>query len=197
MKGLLFAVLVLLAVVVIAGIGWVSVYGKLNSGNQAVKGAWANVDSTLQRRADLIPNLVETVKGYATHEDKVFSEVAEARSKMGEIKIETANTSPEAMQQLVQAQSAMAGALSHLIAVAERYPDLKANQNFLDLQSQLEGTENRINVARERYNEQVQSYNTTVNGFFARFVAAGSGFQPTEYFQAAPEAEKVPQVKFD
>ena len=197
MKGLLVALVVIVVLLVVLAGGWISVYGKLNSGNQAVQGAWANVDSTLQRRADLIPNLVETVKGYAKHEEKVFDEVAEARSKMGQIKIEAAPNSPAAMQELQQAQGAMAGALSHLIAVAENYPELKANQSFLDLQSQLEGTENRINVARERYNEQVQSYNTLVNGFFARLVAAGSGFHQAEYFKKTAEAEKVPQVKFD
>lgn len=196
MKGLLFAVgAVVILLVVIAG-GWISVYGKLNSGNQSVKEAWSNVESTLQRRSDLIPNLVETVKGYATHEEKVFDEVAEARSKMGSVNINAAATDPQVMQQLQQAQNSMAGALSHLIAVAENYPNLKANEGFLNLQSQLEGTENRINVARERYNETVAPYNTLVNGFFARFVAAGSGFKQAEYFQGTPESQQVPKVKF-
>jgi LemA protein len=192
-----YVVLAAILVVIILGIGaWISAYGSLNSGNQAVKETWGNVQSTLQRRADLIPNLVETVKGYAKHEEDVFKEVAEARSKMGSVNIDTANTNPEEMKQLQAAQQQMAGALSHLIAVAEQYPDLKANQNFLDLQSQLEGTENRINVARERYNEQAQTYNTKVNGFFARFVASQYGFKPAEYFEATPESQKAPQVKF-
>jgi LemA protein len=192
-----FVVLGIVALVVILVIGaWISAYGTLNSGNQAVKETWGNVQSTLQRRADLIPNLVNTVKGYATHEEKVFSEVAEARSKMGSINLGDALNNPDAMKQLAQSQAQLTGALSHLIAVAEQYPDLKANQNFLDLQSQLEGTENRINVARQRYNEQASDYNTKVNGFFARFVANSYGFKPAEYFEAAPEAQKVPEVKF-
>jgi LemA protein len=192
-----YAVLGVLALVVILGVGgWISAYGTLNSGNQAVKETWGNVQSSLQRRADLIPNLVNTVKGYATHEEKTLTEVTEARAKLGSININAATTDPETMKQLQAAQQQMAGALSHLIAVAEQYPDLKANQNFLDLQSQLEGTENRINVARERYNEQAQAYNTKVNGFFARFVANSYGFKPAEYFEATPGSEKVPEVKF-
>jgi LemA protein len=154
------------------------------------------VQSTLQRRADLIPNLVETVKGYAAHEEKVFREVTEARSKLGSINLGDAVNNPEAMKQLQQVQTEMSGALSHLIAVSEQYPMLKASENFQTLQSQLEGTENRINVAREKYNAQARDYNTRVNGFFARFVANSYGFKPAEYFEAAPESQKVPEVKF-
>jgi LemA protein len=193
----IFVVLGIVAVVVVLGIGvWISTYGALNTGNQTVKESWSNVQSTLQRRADLIPNLVNTVKGYAAHEEKVFEEVAEARSKMGSVNIDTANTDPATMKQLQDAQQQMAGALSHLIAVSEQYPNLKADQNFLALQSELEGTENRINVARQRYNEDARNYNVKVNGFFARFIANSYGFKPAEYFEAAPEAEKVPEVKF-
>ncbi len=197
MKGLLYALIVIVVIIVLLGAGWVSTYGKLNSGNQAVKASWSNVDSTLQRRADLIPNLVNTVKGYAEHEEKVFAEVADARSKMGQVNVNAAVDDPEAMQKLQAAQSQMAGALSHLIAVAENYPNLKANENFLDLQSQLEGTENRINVARQNYNDEARGYNTLVNGFFARFVATFSGFKPANYFEKTPGAEKVPEVNFD
>jgi LemA protein len=191
------AVLAIVAVIIVLIIGvWISTYGALNSSNQAVKESWSNVESTLQRRADLIPNLVQTVKGYATHEEKVFAEVAEARSKMGSIDLGNALNNPEAMKQLAQSQGELSGALSRLIAVSENYPDLKANTGFLDLQSQLEGTENRINVARERYNEQARAYNTKVNGFFARFVANSYGFKPAEYFEAAPGVDKAPEVKF-
>ncbi|HTQ40626.1 MAG TPA: LemA family protein [Pirellulales bacterium] len=193
----MYVVLGILALVVVVGIGgWISTYGALNTGNQAVKESWSNVQSTLQRRADLIPNLVNTVKGYATHEEKTLTEVTEARAKLGSVIINTDNTDPAAMKQLQEAQSQMAGALSHLIAVAEQYPNLKADQSFLDLQSQLEGTENRINVARERYNEDARNYNVKVNGFFARFIANSYGFKPAEYFEAAPEAQKAPEVKF-
>jgi LemA protein len=193
----LYAILgiVVLIVIVLVG-GWISVYGSLNTKNQSVKESWSNVQSTLQRRADLIPNLVNTVKGYATHEEKTLNEVTEARSKMGSINVGDALNNPEAMKKLSEVQGELSSALSRLIAVSERYPDLKANQGFLDLQSQLEGTENRINVARERYNEQARDYNTKVNGFFARFVANSYGFKPAEYFEAAAGAEKVPEVKF-
>jgi LemA protein len=193
----IYAVLGILAFVVVFGIGvWISTYGALNTGNQAVKEKWSNVQSNIQRRADLIPNLVATVKGYAEHEEKTLTEVTEARAKLGSVVINTDNTDPAAMKQLQEAQSQMAGALSHLIAVAEQYPNLKADQTFLTLQSDLEGTENRINVARERYNEEAQNYNTKVNGFFARFIANSYGFKPAEYFEATPEAQKVPEVKF-
>ena len=190
----ILGIVVLIAIVLIGG--WISVYGSLNTKNQSMKESWSNVQSTLQRRADLIPNLVNTVKGYAQHEEKTLNEVTEARSKMGSINVGDALNDPEAMKKLAAAQGELSSALSRLIAVSERYPDLKANQGFLDLQSQLEGTENRINVARERYNEQARDYNTKVNGFFARIVANSYGFKPAEYFEAAPGAEKAPEVKF-
>jgi LemA protein len=191
------AILGIVVVVVLLLVGaWISAYGSLNTGNQTVKESWSNVQSALQRRNDLIPNLVQTVKGYATHEENTFKEVTEARAKIGSINIDTANTDPAVMKELQAAQQQMAGALSHLIAVAENYPNLKADQSFLTLQSQLEGTENRINVARHDYNEQARVYNTKVNGFFARFVANSYGFKPAEYFEATPGAEKVPEVKF-
>jgi LemA protein len=189
-------VAVVAVVIVLLIVGWISVYGTLNTSNQAVKAKWADVQSTLQRRADLIPNLVNTVKGYAEHEEKVLTEVTEARAKIGQINIGDAATNPEVMQQLQKAQGELSGALSRLIAVSENYPNLKANENFRDLQSQLEGTENRINVARERYNEEARAYNTKVNGFFARFVANSYQFRPAEYFEAAPGSEKAPEVKF-
>jgi LemA protein len=193
----LFAVLGIVVVIIVLLVGaWISAYGSLNSGNQTVKESWSNVQSALQRRNDLIPNLVATVKGYATHEENTFKEVTEARGKLGSINIDTANTDPAVMKELQAAQSQMAGALSHLIAVSENYPDLKANQEFIKLQDQLEGTENRINVARRDYNEQARVFNTKVNGFFARFVANSYGFKPAEYFEATPGAEKVPEVKF-
>jgi LemA protein len=190
-------VLGVVALIAVLGIGgWISTYGSLNSSNQAVKEKWSNIQTTLERRNDLIPNLVATVKGYATHEEDTLKEVTEARAKIGSINIDTANTDPAAMKELQAAQSQMAGALSHLIAVSENYPNLKADQSFLNLQSQLEGTENRINVARQNYNEVARDFNTKVNGFFARFVANSYGFKPAEYFEAPAEAQKAPQVKF-
>ncbi len=193
----LFAVLGIVVVIIVLLVGaWISAYGSLNTGNQTVKQSWSDVQSALQRRNDLIPNLVETVKGYAKHEEDTFTKVTEARAKIGSINIDTANTDPAVMKELQAAQSQMAGALSHLIAVSEQYPDLKANQEFIKLQDQLEGTENRINVARRDYNEKARDYNTKVNGFFARFVANSYGFKPAEYFEATPGAEKVPEVKF-
>jgi LemA protein len=192
-----FAILGIVVVIIVLLVGaWISAYGSLNTSNQTVKEKWSNVQSALQRRNDLIPNLVETVKGYAKHEEDTFTKVTEARAKIGSINIDTANTDPAVMKELQAAQSQMAGALSHLIAVSENYPNLKADQSFLNLQSQLEGTENRINVARQNYNEQARVYNTKVNGFFARIVANSYSFKPAEYFEATPGSEKAPEVKF-
>jgi LemA protein len=191
-----YFLIALVVILVVIAVGWISAYGTLNSGNQAVKASWSDVESTIQRRADLIPNLVNTVKGYAEHEEKVLREVTDARAKVGQINVGEAVNNPEAMKQLAQANSEMNSALSRLLVVAENYPNLKANENFKDLQSQLEGTENRINVARQRYNEEARSYNTKVNGFFARIVASHSGFKEAPYFEATPESQKVPEVKF-
>jgi len=181
--------------------GWLIVLGiavvvLLVYGEEGVAQAWADVESTYQRRADLIPNLVETVKGYATHEREVLQNVVEARAKAGQVTISAEGLTPEAIQRFQQAQQGLSGALSRLFAVAEAYPDLKANQNFLDLQTQLEGTENRINVARNRYNEAARSYNQLRRGFPGNLVAGLHGFGPKPYFEAEAGAEKAPQVKF-
>jgi LemA protein len=177
--------------------GWVKgTYNGMVQAQEQVSKAWSDVESTYQRRADLIPNLVETVKGYATHEEEVFSKVTEARSRVGQINVSAQGLTPDAIQRFQQAQQSLSGALSRLLAVAEAYPDLKANQNFLDLQTQLEGTENRINVARTRFNEAARAYNTRIRSFPANLLAGAFGFTAKPYFQAEEGAEKAPRVKF-
>ena len=194
-RGWIVAGVVVLAVLL--AYGWAkSTYNGLVAAEERVVQAWANVESAYQRRADLIPNLVETVKGYAAHEKEVLTEVTRARSRVGQITVTAEGLSPEAIRRFREAQQGLSGALSRLLAVAERYPDLKASQNFLDLQTQLEGTENRINVARTRYNEAARAYNTRIRSFPANLFARAFGFQPKPYFQAEEGAEKAPKVKF-
>ncbi len=174
-------------------------YNTLQQKEEAVSKAWADVESNLQRRADLIPNLVETVKGYAKHENQTLTQVTEARSKASSIQLSAKDLSnPAAMQQLQQAQSGLSSALSRLMVVVEKYPDLKANQNFLDLQNQLEGTENRINVARERYNRAVEVFNASIRVLPASITnSLLLHLKPKAYFKAEPGAAKAPQVKFN
>ena len=173
-------------------------YNSLQQKEETVFKAWADVESTLQRRADLIPNLVETVKGYAKHEGETLENVINARTKAGSIQLSTDDLSnPAAMQQLQAAQGGLASALSKLMVVVERYPDLKANQNFLDLQSQLEGTENRINVARQRYNKAVEAFNGAVRSFPASLTnSLLLHLEKKEYYKADEGAKAVPKVKF-
>jgi LemA protein len=163
----------------------------------AVDTQWSNVENVYQRRADLIPNLVETVKGVANFEKSTMEAVVEARAKATQMVVtpEVLND-PGAFRKFQQVQGELSGALSRLMAVAENYPDLKASRNFLELQSQLEGTENRIAVERRRFNEAVQSYNTSIRVFPASFVASMRGFGPKQFFEAEPGAEKAPAVKF-
>jgi LemA protein len=192
--------IVLLVILGILFIGYRYVAGMYNSMvqlDEGVKNSWAQVQSQYQRRLDLIPNLVATVKGYAEHESQVFEKVAEARSSVGKLTVtpEILND-PQAFQKFQEAQSAMSGALSRLLAVAENYPQLKANENFLQLQAQLEGTENRIAVARMDFNKIVQEYNTKIRLFPASMFAGMFGFGQKAYFQAEAGAEKAPQVKF-
>jgi LemA protein len=183
--------------IVLMAYGWLKgTYNGFVQSQEQVGQAWADVESTYQRRADLIPNLVETVKGYAAHEKEVLTGVTEARSKVGQVTIKAEGLTPDAIRQFQEAQQGLSGALSRLLAVAERYPDLKANQNFLDLQTQLEGTENRINVARSRFNEAARAYNTRIRSFPGNFLANMFGFQPKPYFEAEAGAEKAPKVKF-
>jgi LemA protein len=173
-------------------------YNQMQTNEEAVNAAWGNVESALQRRLDLIPNLVETVKGYAGHEKDTLTAVMDARSKATQVKItpETIND-PQAMAAFQAVQGQMQSSLSRLMAVVENYPDLKANQNFRDLQNQLEGTENRINVARQRYNQVVETYNASIRTF-PNFITNSLvlHLKPKEYFKADEAAKQAPKVKF-
>ena len=194
-------VLIVLGVIVlIAVIGFASLFGVYNgfvTAEQSVNEKWAQVQNVYQRRADLIPNLVETVKGFAAQEKTVLEEVTRARASAGSIKAtpELLND-PANFKKFQDAQSQLGGALSRLLVTVERYPDLKSNQNFLALQSQLEGTENRITVERMRFNEAVRDYNTKIKLMPGALVAGMMGFKEKAFFEAAPGSETVPKVKF-
>jgi len=164
--------------------------------DEGVKTAWSQVENVYQRRADLIPNLVATVKGVASFERETFTAVAEARSRVNNINLEGVLDDPQKFQQFQATQGQLSSALSRLMVVVERYPDLKANQNFLNLQAQLEGTENRIAVERRRFNEAAQGYNTAIRLFPAAIVAGMGGFSARTYFEAESGAEQAPQVSF-
>jgi LemA protein len=173
-------------------------YNSLVSADEQVKASWAQVENAYQRRSDLVPNLVATVKGSAQHEEKVLSEITTARASATQVKLEPGDlTDPAKLQAFEQAQSKLSGALGRLLVVSENYPDLKANAAFRDLQVQLEGTENRIAVERRRYNEAVAQYNVKTRSFPTVFVAKVFGFRPKEPFHAtAANADKPPEVKF-
>jgi LemA protein len=191
-------VLAVVALVVVAALSWfVSVGNDLVAKDQAVQESWAQVQNVYQRRADLIPNLVETVKGFAAQERAVLEEVTRARAAASSIQItpEVLND-PAALRRFQEVQSQLGSALSRLLVTVERYPELKSNQNFLALQSQLEGTENRIAVERRRYNETVREYNTAVRRFPRSFVASLRGFRERAFFEATPGSEAPPAVKF-
>lgn len=194
MKRILLLVLAGLVAMVLSGCG----YNTLQTKEEGVFKAWADVESTLQRRADLVPNLVETVKGYARHERETLQSVIEARAKASSLQISPADLSNSAlMQQLQEAQGSLSSALSRLLLVVERYPDLKASQNFLDLQNQLEGTENRINVARQRYNRAVSDFNGSIRRFPANLTNKFLlHLERKEYFKAEEGAKEVPKVSF-
>lgn len=171
-------------------------YNNMVNYDETVITSWSNVENVYQRRADLIPNLVSTVKGYAAHEKETLTEVIEARAKATSISIDPGNLNAAAMQQFQQAQAGLSSALSKLMVVVERYPDLKANQNFLELQAQLEGTENRIAVERRKFNESVKVYNTYIRSFPKNMVAGMYGFERKVQFKADEGTDKVPEVKF-
>lgn len=204
MNKILIGVLVVLGLLIVLVGGFViwgtGVYDNAVKLQEDVNAEWANVQSTYQRRMDLIPNLVETVKGYANFEQETLTGVIEARSKATSVTIDPSKVTPQQFTQFQQAQDGLSSALSRLMVVVERYPDLKANQNFLDLQAQLEGTENRINVARQRYNDSIRLYNTYVRGFFKRFAlgifGGGEDFSVRKGFEASEGADKAPAVKF-
>jgi LemA protein len=187
-------IVALFAVLLLSGCG----YNTLQSTDEQIKASWAEVLNQYKRRSDLIPNLVNTVKAYAAHEQQVLLGVTNARAKVGSLQVtpELIND-PQAFERYMAAQREMSGALARLLAVAENYPQLKADQNFRDLQAQLEGTENRINVERSRYNEAAQAYNTTRLRFPAALFAAIMGFQEKAYFRSAPGSEQAPNVNFE
>lgn len=175
----------------------VGAYNRLVSLSEGTESQWANVQSAYQRRADLIPNLIATVKGYADFEQETLKGVIEARSKATSIQVNADELTPERIAAFQKAQGELKGALSRLLVTVERYPDLKANQNFLALQSQLEGTENRINVERDRFNEQVRNFNSAVKRIPTSLVASIGGFESRGYFEAEAEAQEAPEVSFE
>jgi len=186
--------IILIALAVIFG---VRVYNSTIGLEENIEEAWGKVESSYQRRSDLIGNLVKTVQGAADFEKNTLESVINARAKATSINIDPTNITPEQLQQFNQAQSGLSSALSRLLVTVERYPDLKANQNFLELQSQLEGTENRINVARDRFNETVKPYNKHIRTFPNNLLAGMFGFEKKAYFEAEEGSEKAPDVEFD
>lgn len=192
----------LIPIVVIAILGLflytkaVGVYNMFVQNEETVNGTWAEVETQYQRRADLIPNLVNTVRGYADFEQETLTGVIEARAKATGITIQADDLSPEKIAQFQQAQDQLSGALSRLLVSVERYPELKANQNFLELQAQLEGTENRIAVARRNFNQNVQTYNTTLRTFPNNIFAGWYGFERKGFFEASEGAQNAPTVQF-
>ena len=184
------------AVVALVLMWGVGSYNGLVNMDEEMQGKWANVETQYQRRADLIPNLVNTVKGYATHERQTLEDVMKARSQATQVKVDPENITPEKLAQYQKAQGDVSQALGRLLMVAESYPQLKANENFLELQSQLEGTENRINVARKDFNDAAKVYNVAIRRFPRSIVAGMCGFEKRNYFEAEAGAEKAPEVKF-
>lgn len=194
LKNLIKLSLLLATISVISGCGYNTLVGLDEKVNQA----WSQVENQYQRRADLIPNLVNTVKGYAEFEKGVLTEVTEMRSKVGQMKLSADDLADEQkFREFQEAQDKLSGALSRLLVVVENYPQLKANENFLALQTQLEGTENRIAVERKKFNEAVQEYNTKIRSFPVIITAKLFGFKEKQYFKSVPGTEKAPDVKFD
>ena len=189
-------IIILVAVVAIIAFWAISGYNSLVSMDENVSNQWANVETQYQRRADLIPNLVNTVKGYAAHEKETLEGVIAARSQATQIKVDPTDLTPEKLAEYQKAQGQLATALGKLLAITENYPDLKASQNFLELQAQLEGTENRINVARKNFNDAAKAYNTAIRRFPKNILAGMFGFDKRAYFEAAEGAEQAPQVQF-
>lgn len=195
-KGL-WITLAIIAVIVLAGYAWLKgSYNSMVTKDEEVKTAWSQVENQYQRRMDLIPNLVNTVKGYASHERQTLEGVVNARAQATQTVIDPSNLNEQSLKKFQAAQGELTNALSRLMIILERYPDLKANQNFLELQAQLEGTENRISVERKRFNEAARSYNTYIRSFPRNILAGMFGFQPKPYFTADPGAEKAPKVEF-
>jgi LemA protein len=192
--------ILIIGVIVVIGIiiyrMFVGGYNNMIQKEEQTTSAWAQVENVYQRRADLIPNLVNTVKGYADFEQETLTKVIEARAKATSITVDPKNLTPEKLQEFQAAQGELSTALGRLLVSVERYPDLKANQNFLDLQSQLEGTENRITVERQKFNVVVQDYNTYLRTFPQNMIAGMYGFERKGYFEAKEGSDEVPEVKF-
>ena len=188
----------MLAVAAVAAVGWyISTRNGLVAQDEGVSTAWANVQSQYQRRADLIPNLVETVTGYAQHEEGTFTAVVEARAKATQVTVDPTNLTPEKLKEFQAAQGELSSALGRLLALQENYPELKANEQFSELQAQLEGTENRINKARDDFNNAVQDYNLKVRQFPGSIVAGMAGFDVKTKFEADAAAQTAPKVSFN
>ena len=188
--------IIIIVVAVIAVIWGISGYNGLVSMDEGVQTKWSDVETQYQRRADLIPNLVNTVKGYAAHESETLQAVVEARAKATSMNIDPSNMSAEQIANFQKAQDGVSSALSRLLVTVEKYPDLKANENFKELQVQLEGTENRISVARRDYNESARKYNTTLRSFPKNILAGMFGFEKKAYFEAQEGSEQAPTVQF-
>ncbi len=191
-RNLLIVVGILVVVFLFGGCG----YNSMVKLDEKVSGQWAQVENVYQRRADLIPNLVNTVKGYANFEKDVLTSVTEARAKATSVNVDPSKLTPESIQQFQAAQGQLTSALSKLLVVVEKYPDLKANQNFLELQAQLEGTENRITVERNKFNTVTQEYNTKIRSFPNNITAGLFGFSKKGYFEAEKGSDKAPEVQF-
>ena len=191
-KGLIITIVV----IVLVALWGISSYNGLVGMDENVSNKWANVETQYQRRSDLIPNLVNTVKGYAKHESQTLEAVMAARSQATQVKIDPSNCTPQQLAAYQKAQGDVTTALGKLLAITENYPDLKANENFLQLQAQLEGTENRINVARKDFNDSAKKYNTSLRRFPRNIIASMFGFEKRNYFEAEAGAEKAPKVEF-
>ena len=188
--------IIIIAVAVLAVVWGITGYNGLVSMDEGVQTKWADVETQYQRRADLIPNLVNTVKGYAAHESETLQAVVEARAKATSVNIDPTNMSAEQIANFQKAQDGVSSALGRLLVTVEKYPDLKANENFRELQAQLEGTENRISVARRDYNEAARKYNTTLRSFPKNILAGMFGFEKKAYFEAQEGSEQAPTVQF-
>lgn len=189
--------LFVIGAIVILLAGWVTIqYNGMVANDEAVTTAWAGVESQYQRRSDLIPNLVNTVKGYAAHEKETLESVVEARAKATQVTVNADNLTPERFAQFQKAQGELSAALGRLMRITENYPQLRANENFSELQAQLEGTENRINESRLRFNEAVQEYNLSIRRFPGNIFASLFGFEKRDKFEAADGTEQAPEVKF-
>lgn len=196
MKKAIIPILIILAIGLFIYTKAVGTYNQFVQTEETINGQWAEVETQYQRRTDLIPNLVNTVKGYADFEQETLTEVINARAKATSVNLNAENLTPENIAAFQQAQDELSGSLSRLLVTVEKYPDLKANQGFLDLQAQLEGTENRIAVARRNFNQSVQSYNSNLRIFPNSVFAGWYGFETKGYFEAAPGSENAPTVQF-